>query len=193
MNSRTDILSRIKKHKPTSVEIPDINLELFHENINPTEQFSKMVTDVGGQVVNISSDLLTELEVMFPDAIMNFSTLQHSEKFNSFKLEDINTLAAIEPLDILVIEASFGVAENAAIWVSDDQIPIRIMPFIAKHLVIVLNKSSIVPTMHDAYGLLEQLDYGFGVFISGPSKTADIEQSLVIGAQGALSLSVYLK
>ncbi len=46
--------------------------------------------------------------------------------------------------------------------------------------------------MHEAMLEIENFNEGYGVFISGPSKTADIEQSLVIGAQGPLSLTVFL-
>ena len=78
------------------------------------------------------------------------------------------------------------------IWISEDNIPVRVSPFITKHLVLVLKKSDIVPTLHHAYEQIQSLDFDFGIFLSGPSKTADIEQSLVIGAQGALSLTVFL-
>ena len=70
--------------------------------------------------------------------------------------------------------------------------PIRVLPFITKHLVLVLNKENIVPFLHQAYQKLSSSETDFGVFVSGPSKTADIEQSLVIGAQGALSLTVFI-
>ena len=46
--------------------------------------------------------------------------------------------------------------------------------------------------MLDSYQLIHNTDYGYGVFISGPSKTADIEQSLVIGAHGAGSLTIFI-
>ncbi len=86
-----------------------------------------------------------------------------------------------------------AVAENGSIWVSDNEIPVRVLPFIVEHLVLVLSAKDIVPYMHQAYDKLSNLDSDFGVFIAGPSKTADIEQSLVIGAHGALSLTIFLK
>jgi len=98
----------------------------------------------------------------------------------------------LEDLDLLVLKGEFGVAENGAIWITDDHFPIRVLPFITKDLVLVIDKTDIVPYMHQAYNRLKDIDYNFGLFLSGPSKTADIEQSLVIGAQGALSLSVFL-
>ena len=74
--------------------------------------------------------------------------------------------------------------------VADEKLPMRVLPFITKHLVLVLAKKNLVGYMHEAYQKIDKTD--FGVFISGPSKTADIEQSLVIGAHGALSLSVFI-
>jgi L-lactate dehydrogenase complex protein LldG len=88
------------------------------------------------------------------------------------------------------LEGAIGVAENGAIWISEDNIPVRVSPFIAKHLVLVLNKTDIVPTLHHAYEQIQSSDFDFGIFISGPSKIVDIEQSLIIGAQGALRLTV---
>jgi L-lactate dehydrogenase complex protein LldG len=46
--------------------------------------------------------------------------------------------------------------------------------------------------MHQAYERLQGREYNFGVFIAGPSKTADIEQSLVLGAHGARTMTVFL-
>ena len=66
------------------------------------------------------------------------------------------------------------------------------MPFITKHLVLVINADKLVGNMHDAYARIADQHTEFGLFLSGPSKTADIEQTLVIGAQGALSLHVVL-
>ena len=68
----------------------------------------------------------------------------------------------------------------------------RALPFICQHLVIVLPIKKLVPTMHQAYQSIDVSANGFGTFIAGPSKTADIEQALVIGAHGARSLVVYL-
>lgn len=95
-------------------------------------------------------------------------------------------------IDLVILDGVFGVAENGAIWVESDGWPFRVLPFITEHLVICIKKENLVDNMHDAYAKIEADEYDFGVFIAGPSKTADIEQSLVIGAQGPRSMGVLL-
>ena len=68
----------------------------------------------------------------------------------------------------------------------------RLLPFICQHLILAIEKKKIVATMHQALQQIDTCKEGFGVFIAGPSKTADIEQSLAIGAHGARSMIVYL-
>lgn len=97
---------------------------------------------------------------------------------------------SLAEVDVLEIDGEFGVAENGAIWLSEEALPHRVAPFICQHLVI--NVKKIVPHMHAAYEELGQMRSGFGLFLAGPSKTADIEQSLVIGAHGARSLTVVI-
>ena len=95
-------------------------------------------------------------------------------------------------IEVAVLEGRLGVAENGAIWLQESDCISRALPFITQHLVLVLEKNGIVDTMHNAYAQIDTTKEGFGVFIAGPSKTADIEQSLVIGAHGAKSLLVLL-
>jgi len=95
-------------------------------------------------------------------------------------------------LNMAIIKGQFAVAENGAIWMEEQDLGFRILPFITEHLIIVLERSSLLGNMHQAYKKIGSAHSGFGLFAAGPSKTADIEQSLVIGAHGAKSLKVVL-
>jgi L-lactate dehydrogenase complex protein LldG len=120
--------------------------------------------------------------------------LSLSEEFRSFSNLNIPENAhLLADLDVAIINGHFGVAENAAIWIEERDMGLRALPFITEHLVIVLEKDKLVGNMHEAYKKIGLAHSGFGLFIAGPSKTADIEQSLVIGAHGARSLRVVLK
>jgi L-lactate dehydrogenase complex protein LldG len=97
-----------------------------------------------------------------------------------------------ENVELAVIKAHFAVAENGAVWLTEEIMGQRIIPFICQHLAVLVDASTIVPTMHEAYAIIGNGGYGFGVFIGGPSKTADIEQALVMGAHGPITMTVFI-
>ncbi len=91
---------------------------------------------------------------------------------------------------VAVVRGEFGVAENGAVWVDATGLRHRGLLFLAESLVLVVDGKDIVPDMESAYARIDFGPVRSGYFISGPSKTADIEQCLVIGAHGARSLVV---
>ena len=106
--------------------------------------------------------------------------------------EQITDPHDFESLECCVVPGEFAVAENGAVWLTHEAIPLRAALFVTQHLMLVVPADHIVQNMHEAYERISFDEAQFGIFISGPSKTADIEQSLVIGAHGARSLTVLL-
>jgi L-lactate dehydrogenase complex protein LldG len=195
MSSRESILKRIKANKPSLLDLPEIDMSIFFDkDENQLSKFKKMIEAVGGDLLELNSkdEFVSKLIELFPIAKNNFSNVIEASGFNSIDISEIEKPQELDDLDVLVLEGEIGVAENGAIWIPEDSIPVRVLPFITKHLVLVLDESKIVATQHHAFENIENSDFDYGIFISGPSKTADIEQSLVIGAQGALSLTVFL-
>ncbi len=100
---------------------------------------------------------------------------------------------ALEGLDLAILPGTLGVAENGAIWVEGSALPHRALVVVPEHLAVVLSAADLVADFHDAYARIDLAGKPrFGLFLAGPSKTADIEQALVIGAHGARSLTVLL-
>lgn len=108
--------------------------------------------------------------------------------FNPDELEDPRDFAGT---DVAIVRGAFGVVENGAVWIPR-AFRHKAMLFIPEALVILLDRKQIVCNMHEAYARKDFDTYDFGSFIAGPSKTADIEQALVIGAHGARDVTVIL-
>lgn len=113
-------------------------------------------------------------------------------KVADYEGADLETLFSGEK-DLVVVEGVFGVAENGCVWLNEPVGRPRVDYFIHEALAIVLDRNEIVDNMHEAYARLGEKNEGYGIFISGPSKTADIEQSLVFGAHGSRMVAILLK
>ena len=190
--SRESILAQVRKSKPELVGLPLI-IEFNIQKGDLTEQFKKSLLQVGGQAIEISEgDIAQHVKTMFGDLKLiacNDGSLNISN-IDTYAIEDPRELRDI---DLAVLRCRFGVAVNGAVWLSNIDLSHRVLPFISQHCVLIIPKVGVVWNMHEAYQRIKQDHYnGFGVFISGPSKTADIEQSLVIGAHGPKSLTVFL-
>jgi L-lactate dehydrogenase complex protein LldG len=106
---------------------------------------------------------------------------------------DPNEPRDLADLDLAILPGSPAVAENGAVWVSPRDELERAACFLADHVILLVPRDALVHDLHDAFERIPLGARGFGCFVAGPSKTADIEQSLVIGAHGPRSLTVLLR
>lgn len=192
MSSREDILARLKANSPQPVERPTLNFtpQTF---ANPLEQFEKIVQTAGGHFVmrQEGEDLNDIIRRTFPEAKTIASNLPEitCATVNPDTLDDPRLLNGT---DVGVVRGDFGVLENGMVWVTQHT-RYKAIFFISEALVILLDKTQLVNNMHEAYARPELQTYDYGCFIAGPSKTADIEQALVIGAHGAKEVTVILE
>lgn len=193
MNSRDRILSDLRAQQLPAAELPNL-AQAWIRYDDPAAQFIGLVESVGGRVVRLASpgDLPAALAEIpaFTAAQQVVSAV--AEVAGNVDLAAIDDPHALETVDFAVFPGEFAVAENGAVWVTDAQVPHRAIYFITQHLTLVVPADQIVHNLHEAYARITLGVSSLGVFISGPSKTADIEQSLVIGAHGPRSLTVFL-
>jgi L-lactate dehydrogenase complex protein LldG len=191
--SRELILQAIRSVKLPEKSLPEIDAKQFSVGSDLKDAFIRHVETVGGRCISVNDEkeILKGIQILFPDAKQIISFVK-SVDIGSIDSKKISSAQELDKLDIAVIHGQFGVAENGAIWISDNDFDRRVIPFIASHVAIVLNQKDLVENMHEACLRIAGFGDGYGVFVSGPSKTADIEQSLVIGAQGPMSLTVFI-
>ena len=192
MNSKNNILGNIRRHITDRYEMPDIDIEGI-QYPDKVAQFIEISKAVGGDAIVLKEgeDINEVIRSLYADAKVIASNLP------DITIATINPDNAADPhelngIDLAIIEGEVGVAENGCVWIPQN-VKEKVVYFISEYLVIVLDRKAVVNNMHEAYDRLTFNDYGFGVFISGPSKTADIEQSLVVGAHGAKAVTVILK
>lgn len=190
MSAREKIIGRIRQLSLNPLPLPEV--PLFNETQDELiARFNDVLTFVGGRlrVLNDGETLESVLRQSYPDAERIASSLLLAN-FTLVPIDTTTDKPTLEAIDLAVLKGEFGVAENSAVWVPEPNMLHRALPFITQHLVLVISKNDLVLTMHEAYQRIDRQSLSYGVFIAGPSKTADIEQSLVIGAHGARSLLV---
>lgn len=191
MSSRETILSAVLKNQPPAVPLPDIAFKGAEQD--NVREYMDTFTGIGGKAFAVTDidSVKALINEQFDTSKRMVTTLtDFADKMEMYSREaDPHTF---EDVELAMIGAHLAVAENGAVWLTESIMGQRIIPFICQHLAVVVDASTIVSTMHEAYDRIGTGDYGFGVFIGGPSKTADIEQALVMGAHGPISMTVFV-
>lgn len=192
--SRSEILSAVRSGKVPAAALPELTGSwiAFPDRVR---HFTETLRSVGGSCVEVVGvdQLRDELKKLEPLATAKkvYSAVPDAAP-STFDMEQVSDPHTLEDVDVAIVRGDFAVAENGAVWLTDAHFKHRAILFITQHLVLVVPRGEMVDNMHQAYERLKFAGRGYGLFLSGPSKTADIEQSLVIGAHGPRSLTVFL-
>ena len=202
MASKEDILKKYRANVRKQFDMPDLSDIRGITYPDPLLQFMNMTKSVGGNAIEVEKgrDINELIRELYPDAKEIASNLPEIT-IATRNPDEVGRARDLNGTDVGVVRGCFGVAENACVWIPQ-QMKEKAVCFISENLVILLDKSQIVNNMHEAYRRLSERDpksgldlfdqFGYGTFISGPSKTADIAQVLVMGAQAARSATVLL-
>ena len=189
---KEDFLNKLRKNTHVQYDMPDMKIDGIQYE-DTLQQFIEMTKTVGGHVIEAEEgeDFNEIVKKAYPEAKVFASNLPEitiAEK-NPDTVAEANDLNGT---DVGIVRGQVGVAENGCVWIPQTMKEKAIL-FISEYLVIFLEKKNVVNNMHEAYARIEMdPKYNFGTFISGPSKTADIEQALVMGAQAARGVTVVL-
>lgn len=197
MSTKEDILLRLRQNTRETYDMPDFGSIKPITYADPVEEFkTKTTTTAGAKLIELDDEanLNEVIREAYPDAKIIASNLPGVEA--DLNPDAVGSAQELMKVDVGVVEGRIGVAENACIWIPQ-QMKEKAICFASEQLVIVLRRQDIVNNMHEAYERIEQSQeffqkYPFGTFISGPSKTADIESALVYGAQAARGVTVVL-
>ena len=188
--SKEDILNSISKNKPAPVDLPSGPKTPATQSEDLVMAFVEKAEGAGSRIEYL--DKKAAFKAWIKQQQTNekrvINLVRDPDQDPQLPLIDVDP----DRTDMVVIRGQMGVAENGAVWIDEGDMQVRNLPFVTTHLVLVLEKGKILPDMHEAYKQVDLDRSGFGVFIAGPSKTADIEQSLVIGAHGPVEHTILL-
>ncbi len=192
MSSRDAILAAIKKNTLQKFDYPKWKVNAI-QYPDLVKQFISITAAVGGEAVELPEGMDVNEYILKRYPNMNAIASNMPEiTCATLNPDDVEVAQNLNGTDLAVVKGEIGVAENGCVWIPQT-VKHKIIYFIAERLVILLDKKNLVNNMAEAYAKIEQMPkYNFATFISGPSKTADIEQTLVKGAHGAMETLVIL-
>lgn len=190
--AKDSILSNLRRNVRETYDKPDLSFAKLTYS-NPVDAFiHTATTSAGAKVIEMKEgDYINDLiRRAYPEAKTIASNVPGIKADRNPDM--VSRPQDLDGTDVSVVSGTVGCAENACIWVPQSMKQ-RAVCFICEYLVIILDRKNIVNNMHEAYARIEMPEKGFGAFISGPSKTADIEQSLVYGAQSFCGVTIILQ
>lgn len=210
MTSKDTILNKLRSNVRETYDMPDLSFQKLTFTDPVAEFIKQTTTTAGAKLIEVAegADLCAAIKQAYPEAKVistHLPAITQEGLSNAYgrpvELRNPDTVVAAQDLDgtdVGIVEGGVACAENACVWIPQTMKE-RAVCFISEYLIIIVSKKNIVSNMHQAYAWLDSIqgkaegNIPYGTFISGPSKTADIEQSLVYGAQAACGVTVILK
>jgi L-lactate dehydrogenase complex protein LldG len=194
MSSKTLILEKLRRNVRDRHDLPDLDGIEGIRYPDRIARFIEISRAVGGDAVVLEEGESFDglIGTRYPDVQRIASNLP-GIAIATFDPDCVDDPRVLDGTDLAIVRGEFGVAENGSVWIPQN-VRRRAVYFISEYLVILLKRENLVHNMYEAYRRIRSGgSYGYGVFISGPSKTADIEQALVVGAHGARGVTVVLE
>ncbi len=190
MSSRTDILARLRERRPEG-EFPLPDLPRFPGvDGDLLAAFQQSLAVMGGQWVHLPDGeaLGPFLRTRLGEGRLIRSSTDEVTEFR--RTDAVTSPRDLEDVDVGIVRARFGVAETGSVFLSDRELGVNTIAYLAQHLVVLLDPDAIIPGIADAYLLPDFAQANYVSLMTGPSATADIEGVLIRGAQGVRSLTV---
>ena len=189
VSSRDPILARVRSNRPRPRPLPEVPLFDAGRNDGLFERFAEAFKAMGGTLLEPAGiDALAPLRTRIAGAGAVVSMVP--ELAGTRALDHKAEQSSLADVDIAIVRAAFGVAETGSIALTEHELGINTLGYLAQHLVVLLDPADIVVNLHHAYQRPEFRTARYLVFHTGPSATADIEGVLIHGAQGVRSLSI---
>ena len=188
--NKEELLGKLRRNTIHQFDMPEASIDgIKYENT--IEQFIETSHKVGSEVIEAKAgeDLNELIRKAYPEAQVLASNIKGIKV--DLNPDMVSEAQDLNGTDVGIVEGDIAVAENGCVWVPQTMKE-RVVCFVSENLVILIHRDKIVNNMHEAYRRIHMTEYGYGCFISGPSKTADIEQALVMGAQAARGVTVII-
>src|SRR6516164_3857012 len=191
MSSREDILASIRQNLPR-LDRPLPEVPLFDDSppASLLAAFKEGLHGVGGLFLAPPAlgDMLEPVREKIAGANAVCSTVP--EIAGNRDIAGVSATQDLADVDFAIVRAAFAVAETGSVLLSDVDLHVNAVAYLAQHLIVLLDPADIVVNLHHAYRRPEFRGRHYASFHAGPSATADIEGVLIHGAQGVRSLSV---
>jgi L-lactate dehydrogenase complex protein LldG len=191
MSARDDILASIRANRPQMTRpLPEVPLYDARRPASLLSAFKENLELMGGLFLALPAggDVLAPVRTKIAGAKVVCSTVP--EIVGNRDIASVRTPQELADVDFAIVRAAFAVAETGSVLLSDSELHVNALAYLAQHLIVLLDPADIVINIHHAYRRPEFRSRRYSSFHTGPSATADIEGVLIHGAQGVRSLSV---
>ena len=191
MGTREDILDRVRSSQPPAVQKPEVPdfCRLGHSDLIPT--FKQALRLMGGMLIEEPPQNFGEfLRKQFPRAKNVCSAVP--EYAGDTGPERYSKWSDAAQIDVSIVRSPMGVAETGSVFLSEMELGVNTIAFLAHDIVVLLDPERIVENIHLAYRHPAMRERAYFVLMTGPSGSADIGGKEVHPAQGVMTLTVIL-